>query len=104
MEAATKEAGETKTKVIRLNDQEKEEAGHQFRQLHEITPTKSTAGRKEGLNLNTENLKYPTGSLALQADFFQYGCLTNSSLPTTPSTTARHNPSSGSRSILGQLN
>jgi hypothetical protein len=56
------------------------------------------------LNPNIEKLGYPTGSLVLQIDFFQYGYLTNASLPTTPNMMAKLNLSNGSRSTLNQLN
>jgi hypothetical protein len=87
-----------------LNEQGKIELDLLFLQLLETTCAESIAGRKVELNLNTEKLEYPTGSLILQIDFFQYGYLTNSSLPTTPNMMARLNLSNGSGSTLSQLN
>jgi hypothetical protein len=83
MKAATKEAGKARTKVIELNEQEIIGADHQFLRLHETTCTESTAGKKVGLSMNTGKLEYPTDSLVLQTDFFQYDYLLNSSLLTT---------------------
>jgi hypothetical protein len=102
MEVATKEAGKTRTKVIELNKQGIIGADHQSLQLHETTRTESTASKKVELSLNIGKLEYPIDSLASRIDFFQYDYLINSSRPTTPSTMARPNLSSGSGYILNQ--
>jgi hypothetical protein len=104
MGAATKEAWETKIKVFESSKQGKTGPDLLFLQLLETTRTESTAGRKVELNPNTEKLEYPIGSLVLQIDSFQYGYLTNSSLPTTLNMMARLNLSNGSESTLSQLN
>jgi hypothetical protein len=70
MGAATKEAMETRIKAFELNEQGKIEPDLLFPQLLETTCTESTTGRKVELNLNTEKLEYPIGSLVLQTDFF----------------------------------
>ena len=70
MGAATKEAGETRIKAFELNEQGKTEPDLLFLQLLETTRTEPIAGRKVELNLNTEKLEYPIGSLVLQIDFF----------------------------------
>jgi hypothetical protein len=65
MGAATKEAGKTKIKAFELNGQEKTEPDLLFLQLLETTLNGSTTGKKLELNLNTEKLEYPIGSLVL---------------------------------------
>jgi hypothetical protein len=65
MRAATKEAGETRIKAFELDEQGKTEPDLLFLQLLETTRTESTAGRRVELNLNTEKLEYPIGSLIL---------------------------------------
>jgi hypothetical protein len=70
MEAATKEAGKMRTKVIELNEQGITGADHQFLQLHETTRTESTTSKKVELSLNTRKLAYTTDSLVSQIGFF----------------------------------
>jgi hypothetical protein len=48
-----------------LNGQEKTEPDLLFLQLLETTLNGSTTGKKLELNLNTEKLEYPIGSLVL---------------------------------------
>ena len=104
VEVTTKKVEEIIVKTTESNNQERPEAKHLLRQPRKTTLTKTTVGKKEALNQNTQKSERAIDSPVLQTDLLQYDYLTSSSHPTTLNMMARPNQGSGSGFTHNRLN
>ena len=79
VEVTTEKVEGTIVKTTELNNQGRSEAERLFRQPHRTSLAKTTVGKKEVHNQNTQKPEHTIDSPVLQTDLLQYDYLTSSS-------------------------